>query len=59
MQPDMVTCLSRIHHLGRNWYGTFRSKSAARVRRDFYAQYGKDQRAKVKAPASAASMNQP
>jgi len=46
MQSDMVTCLSRIHHLGKNWYGTFRSKAAARVRRDFYAQYGKNQKAK-------------
>ena len=46
MQPDMVTCISRIHHTGKHWYGTFKSKSAARVRRDFYAQYGKDQRAK-------------
>ena len=46
MQPDMVTCISRIHHLGKHWFGTFKSKSAARVRRDFYAQYGKDQRAR-------------
>lgn len=46
MQPDMVTCISRIHHSGKHWFGTFKSKSAARVRRDFYAQYGKDQRAK-------------
>ena len=46
MQPDMVTCISRIHHLGKHWFGTFKSKAAARVRRDFYAQYGKDQRAR-------------
>lgn len=46
MQPDMVTCISRIHHTGKHWYGSFKSKSAARVRRDFYAQYCKDQRAK-------------
>jgi hypothetical protein len=46
MQPDMVTCISRIHHLGKHLYGSFKSKTAARIRRDFYAQYGKDQRAK-------------
>lgn len=46
MQPDMVTCISRIHHLGKHWYGTFKNKTAARIRRDFYTQYGKDQRAK-------------
>lgn len=46
MQPDMVTCISRIHHLGKNWYGSFKHKTAARIRRDFYTQYGKDQRAK-------------
>jgi hypothetical protein len=46
IQSDMVTCISRIHHLGKHWFGTFKSKTAARVRRDFYTQYGKDQRAK-------------
>jgi hypothetical protein len=46
MQPDMVTCISRIHHLGKHWFGTFKSKPAARVRRDFHTQYAKDQRAK-------------
>jgi len=46
MQPDMVTCISRIHHLGKHWFGTFKSKTAARVRRDYYTQYGKEMRAK-------------
>ncbi len=39
MQADMVTCISRIHHMGRHWYGSFKAKPAARVRRDFYKEH--------------------
>jgi hypothetical protein len=46
MQPAMVTCISRIHHLGRHWYGSFKTKQSARVRRDFYKEYMKQQLAK-------------
>lgn len=46
MQPDMVTCMSRIHHTGKHWHGSFKTKVAARVRRDFYKEYSKQQQAK-------------
>ena len=46
MQSDMVTCMSRIHHTGRHWHGSFKTKVAARVRRDFYKEYSKQQQAK-------------
>ena len=46
MQSDMVTCMSRIHHSGRHWHGNLKSKVAARVRRDFYKEYSKQQHAK-------------
>lgn len=41
MQPAMVTCISRIHYKGKHWYGSFKTKQSARVRRDFYKQYTK------------------
>ena len=46
MQPDMVTCMSRIHHTGKHWHGSLKTKVAARVRRDFYKEYSKQQQAK-------------
>ena len=46
MQPAMVTCISRIHHLGKHWHGSFKTKLSARVRRDFYKEYMKQQLAK-------------
>jgi hypothetical protein len=46
MQPAMVTCISRIHHLGKHWHGSFKTKLSARVRRDFYKEYMKQQTAK-------------
>jgi hypothetical protein len=46
MQADMVTCVSRIHHTGKHWHGSLRTKVAARVRRDFYKEYCKQQQAK-------------
>lgn len=46
MQADMVTCMSRIHHSGKHWHGSLRTKVAARVRRDFYKEYSKHQQAK-------------
>jgi hypothetical protein len=39
IQADMVTCISRIHHMVRHWYGSFKAKPAARVRRDFYKEH--------------------
>jgi hypothetical protein len=46
MQPDMVTCISRIHHTGKHWFGSFKAKSSARVRRDFYKEHMKELKAK-------------
>jgi len=46
MQADMVTCISRIHHMGKHWFGSFKAKPAARVRRDFYKGHMKEIRAK-------------
>jgi hypothetical protein len=46
MQPAMVTCISRIHHMGKHWHGSFKTKLSARVRRDFYKEYMKQQLAK-------------
>lgn len=46
MQADMVTCMSRIHHTGKHWHGSLKTKVAARVRRDFYKEYSKQQQAK-------------
>lgn len=46
MQVDMVTCISRIHHMGRHWYGSFKAKPAARVRRDFYKEHMRETAAK-------------
>lgn len=46
MQPDMVTCISRIHHTGKHWFGSFKAKCSARVRRDFYKEHMKELRAK-------------
>jgi hypothetical protein len=46
MQVDMVTCISRIHHMGKHWFGSFKAKSSARVRRDFYKQHMKEVKAK-------------
>lgn len=46
MQPDMVTCISRIHHMGKHWFGSFKARSSARVRRDFYKEHMKEVRAK-------------
>jgi hypothetical protein len=46
MQAAMVTCISRIHHMGKHWHGSFKTKVAARVRRDFYKEYTKQQQAK-------------
>jgi len=41
MQVDMVTCISRIHHNGKHWFGSFKAKTSARVRRDFYKEHMK------------------
>lgn len=46
MQPDMVTCISRIHHMGKHWFGSFKARSSARVRRDFYKEHMKELKAK-------------
>jgi hypothetical protein len=46
MQPDMVTCISRIHHMGKHWFGSFKARSSARVRRDFYKEHMKEIKAK-------------
>lgn len=46
MHADMVTCISRIHHMGRHWYGSFKAKPAARVRRDFYKEHMRETAAK-------------
>ena len=46
MHSDMVACISRIHHMGKHWHGSFKTKIAARVRRDFYKEYMKQQHAK-------------
>jgi len=46
MQADMVASISRIHHMGKHWHGSFKTKIAARVRRDFYKEYMKQQHAK-------------
>ena len=46
MTPDMVTCISRIHHMGKNWFGSFKAKTSARVRRDFYKEHMKEMKAK-------------
>jgi hypothetical protein len=46
MHADMVASISRIHHMGKYWHGSFKTKVAARVRRDFYKEYMKQQHAK-------------
>lgn len=46
MQRDMVTCISRIHHMGKHWFGSFKAKTSARVRRDFYKEHMKEMKAK-------------
>ena len=46
MAPDMVTCISRIHHTGKHFFGSFKAKTSARVRRDFYKEHMKEMKAK-------------
>ncbi len=55
MQADMVTCISRIHHMGRQWYGSFKAKTAARVRRDFYKEHMRETKAQETARVLAAT----
>jgi hypothetical protein len=45
MQPDMVSCISRIHHLGNMRETNFGFKVAAKIRRDFHKEHNKRQRA--------------
>ena len=46
MQTVMVTCISRIHHMGTHWHDSLKTKVAARVRRDFYKEYTKQKQVK-------------
>jgi hypothetical protein len=45
MQPDMVSCISRIHHLGNMRETNFGFKIATKIRRDFHREHNKKQKA--------------
>ena len=45
MQPDMVSCISRIHHLGNMRETNFGFQIATKIRRDFHKEHFKRQRA--------------
>lgn len=45
MQPDMVSCISRIHHLGNMRETNFGFKIATKIRRDFHREHNKKKKA--------------
>ncbi len=45
MQPDMVSCISRIHHLGNMRETNFGFQIAAKIRRDFHREFNKQKKA--------------
>jgi hypothetical protein len=45
MQADMVSCISRIHHLGKERETNFGFQIAAKIRRDFHKEYNKREKA--------------
>ena len=45
MQPDMVSCISRIHHLGNVRETNFGFQIATKIRRDFHKEHNKRQKA--------------